>query len=286
VTGKKSYKSKSDLNAIEEQTLLYARDLAKMFMERKEKERQLNLTKQQLAQSAKIALLGELAAGIAHEINNTLTPAVGNLSILLLDRNNFSEKVARRLELTEESIMRASSMLQQILDFSRKKPEKRQLVDISTILERSLFLLKYKFTKNQIRLEKDLQSELSKIQADDTQIEQVFTNLILNAIDAMEAEGKLLISAKLIDDGGKSVLVEVEDDGCGIDEKDMSHLFNPFFTRKKYGTGLGLTQVKKIIDLHRGALTILSKAGEGTRVMVTLPIEQEQEQENGERSQS
>jgi len=273
---KKTYKSKSDLNAIEEQTLLYARDLAKMFMERKEKERQLNLTKQQLVQSAKIALLGELAAGIAHEINNALTPAVGNLSILLLDRSNFPEEVARRLELTEESIMRASSMLQQILDFSRKKPEKRQLLDISTILERSLFLLKYKFTKNQIRLEKDLPSELSKVLADDTQIEQVFTNLILNAIDAMEPGGTLRITAN--NRAGKSeddqpyVEMVFEDTGRGIPTEVMEHVFEPFYTTKGQGTGLGLfISYRIIVEKHGGMMDVTSTPGQGTRFKVCLP---------------
>lgn len=276
MTGKKTYKSKNDLNAIEEQTLLYARDLAKMFMERKEKENQLNLTKQQLVQSAKIALLGELAAGIAHEINNALTPAVGNLSILLLDRSNFSEKVARRLELTEESIMRASSMLQQILNFSRKKPEKRQLVDISTILERSLFLLKYKFTKNQINLEKDLQSELSKIMADDTQIEQVFTNLILNAIDAMKPGGTLRITANnragKSEDDQPSVEIVFEDTGRGIPAEVMKHVFEPFYTTKGQGTGLGLfISYRIIVEKHGGMLDVTSMPGQGTRFRVCLP---------------
>ena len=277
MTGKKSYKSKSDLNAIEEQTLLYARDLAKMFMERKEKERQLNLTKQQLTQSAKIALLGELAAGIAHEINNALTPAVGNLSILLLDRSNFSEKVVRRLELTEESIMRASSMLQQILDFSRKKPEKRRPVDIGTILERSLFLLKYKFTKNQIKLEKDLQSELSKVLVDDTQIEQVFTNIILNAIDAMEPGGTLRITANNC--AGKSeddqpyVEMVFEDTGRGIPREVMEHVFEPFYTTKGQGTGLGLfISYRIIVEKHGGMMDVTSTPGQGTRFRVCLPV--------------
>ena len=273
---KKTYKSKNDLNAIEEQTLLYARDLAKMFMERKEKERQLNLTKQQLAQSAKIALLGELAAGIAHEINNTLTPAVGNLSILLLDRSNFSEKVVERLELIEESMMRASSMLQQILDFSRRKPEKRQPEDIINILERSLSLLKYKFTKNQIRLEKNLQSELSKILADDTQIEQVFTNLILNAIDAMEPGGTLRITAN--NRAGKSeddqpyVEMVFEDTGRGIPTEVMEHVFEPFYTTKGQGTGLGLfISYRIIVEKHGGMIDVTSTPGQGTRFRVCLP---------------
>jgi len=147
-------KLESDLKAIEDQALLYAKDLARIFAERKEKERQLELTKQQLARSARIALLGELAASIAHEINNILTPAMGNLSMLLMDRGNLPEKMAERPELIEKNLMKASSMLQQILDFSRKKPEKREPTDIGNILDQSLSLLQYKFTENQIKIKK------------------------------------------------------------------------------------------------------------------------------------
>ena len=103
-------KLESDLKAIEEQTLLYAKDLAKIFIERKEKERQLELTKEQLARSARIALLGELAAGLAHEINNVLTPATGNLSILLMDRSSLPEEAVMRLELIDKSLRKASTI--------------------------------------------------------------------------------------------------------------------------------------------------------------------------------
>ncbi|MBW1946512.1 MAG: hypothetical protein JRI33_01085 [Deltaproteobacteria bacterium] len=276
MTDKKIFGSKSDFDSIEEQTLLYARDLAKMFMERKERERQLKLTGQQLAQSAKIALLGELAASIAHEINNALTPAMGYLSILLLDRSNLPEKAVEYLELTEKSIMKASSMLQQILDFSRKKPEKREAVDINTILERSLSLLKYRLTKNQIRLEKGLQSELSKILADDTQIEQVFTNLILNAIDAMGPGGILRITAtnhvrKSADDQPYVEMV-FEDTGPGIPPEVMEHVFEPFYTTKgQQGTGLGLFISYRIVEKHGGMMDVVSTPDQGTRFSVCLP---------------
>jgi signal transduction histidine kinase len=114
--------------------------------------------------------------------------------------------------------------------------------------------------------------DIPPINFDSAMLKQAFINIYLNAIDAMEHGGKLGIKTKFVGNGHKHVLIEIEDNGYGIDEEDMPHLFNPYFTRKKYGTGLGLTQVKKFIDLHHGNIEIFSKRGEGTRVVVTLPL--------------
>jgi signal transduction histidine kinase len=113
------------------------------------------------------------------------------------------------------------------------------------------------------------------LQIDAAMLEQAFLNLILNAVDAMGERGLLVLSVSMVDEDTPMVEVEIADDGCGIDEQDMSHLFNPFFTRKKYGTGLGLTQVKKIVDLHQGIVDIFSVKGEGTRVRVRFPVQPE-----------
>ncbi|RLB82078.1 MAG: hypothetical protein DRH17_06925 [Deltaproteobacteria bacterium] len=267
----------NNLKAIEEQALLYAKDLARVFMERKEQERQLELTKQQLERSARITLLGELAAGIAHEINNILTPAAGHLSLLLMDRANFSEGVVERLELIEQSLMKASSMLQQILDLSRKKPEKREPKDISAILEQSLFLLKYRFIKSQIKVEKNFQHNLPKLWIDDTQIEQVFTNLTLNAIEAMEQGGTLRIATCYHPEKStkKQPYVEIlfEDTGCGIPPENLEHVFEPFYTTKGEGrgTGLGLFICYGIIEKHGGMIDVTSAPNEGTQFKICLP---------------
>jgi signal transduction histidine kinase len=103
-------------------------------------------------------------------------------------------------------------------------------------------------------------------------LEQAFLNVYHNAIDAMETKGTLLISSRRLASDDAYVVVEIDDNGHGIEKEDLPHLFNPFFTKKKYGTGLGLSQVKKIIELHEGTVEILSKEGEGTRFRVTLPI--------------
>jgi signal transduction histidine kinase len=106
-------------------------------------------------------------------------------------------------------------------------------------------------------------------------LEQAFLNIYRNAIEAMDDGGILLIFVGRVKNGQMSLLVTIEDNGCGIEEADLPHIFNPFFTKKKYGTGLGMTQVKKIVDLHMGTIEVTSKKGEGTRVMVTFPIHQE-----------
>jgi signal transduction histidine kinase len=278
-TGKSPVKKlENDLKAVEEQALLYAKDLARIFIEKKEKERQLELTKRQLARSARITLLGELAAGIAHEINNILTPATGNLSILLMDRGNLSEKVVKRLEIIEQSLTKASGMLRQVLDLSRKKPEKREPKDINTMLEQSLSLLKYKFIKNHIRLEKNLQPDLPKPMVDDTQIEQVFTNFSINAIDAMEQGGSLRIATSYHpeESAKKYPYVEIlfEDTGCGIPPETLEYVFEPFFTTKEAsgGTGLGLFICYGIVEKHGGTIDVTSVPGQGARFQVCLPV--------------
>ncbi len=268
----------SDLKAIEEQVLLYAKDLARIFAERKEKERQLELTQQQLARSARIGLLGELAAGIAHEINNILTPATGNLSMLLMDRGDLPNKVVERLELIEESLMAASSMLHQVLDFSRKEPEKREPVDVKAILDQSLSLLEFKFAENQIVVEKDLQSNLPKLEVDDAQIGQVFTNLTLNAMDAMEPGGTLrfAISHHLEESAKQQPYVQIliEDTGRGIPPEVLEHVFEPFYTTKGkgLGTGLGLFICYGIIEKHGGTMDVASAPDEGTQFKICLPV--------------
>ena len=106
------------------------------------------------------------------------------------------------------------------------------------------------------------------IAVDSQMIKQALINIFQNGIDAMEPQGRLSISLRK---ENESLLIEVDDNGCGIEEEDIPYLFNPFFTKKNYGTGLGLTQVKKIIEQHNGEIEIISKKGEGTRFIITLP---------------
>lgn len=234
-------------------------------------------------ESRKLAAVGQLSAGIAHEVRNPLSSIKMSLQILE-KRMQPSGNNSKRFRIARREVDHLEKLVNDILIFAKPSDPQKEPSSIKKILEHALAMVEKSVSDKEIHVQTRFQENIPCIKVDPAMLEQSVINIYLNAIDAMETEGKLCISARLIDDDGKSVLVEVEDDGCGIDEEDMPHLFNPFFTRKKYGTGLGLTQVKKIIDLHRGALTILSKAGEGTRVMVTLPIEPEQL--NGEHGQS
>ena len=122
--------------------------------------------------------------------------------------------------------------------------------------------------EKEITVEKNYPDDPDMIMADPGMIKQALINIFQNAIDAMERKGRLGISLK----GDRGLLlVEVQDNGCGIDEHDRPHLFNPFFTRKNYGTGLGLTQVKKIVDQHGGDIEVISASGEGTRFILSFP---------------
>jgi two-component system sensor histidine kinase HydH len=234
-------------------------------------------------ESQKLAAVGQLSAGIAHEIRNPLSSIKMSLQILE-KRMQPSGNNSKRFRIARREVDHLEKLVNDILIFAKPSDPQKEPSNIKKILEHALAMVEKSISDKGIHIRTRFEENIPLIEVDPAMLEQSFINVYLNAIDAMEAEGTLFVSAKLIDNGDKSVLVEVEDDGCGIDEKDMLHLLNPFFTRKKYGTGLGLTQVKKIIDLHQGALKILSKKGEGTRVMVTLPIEQEQV--HGERSQS
>ena len=226
-------------------------------------------------ESQKLAAVGQLAAGIAHEVRNPLSSIKMSLQILE-KRMQPSGNDSKRFKIAQREVDHLEKLVNDILVFAKPSDPEKEPSNIERILEHALAMVEKSVSDKRIHIRTRFEENIPSIEVDPAMLEQSFINIYQNAIDAMEAEGKLFISAKPVEDGGKSVLVEVEDDGCGIGEEDMSHLCNPFFTRKKYGTGLGLTQVKKIIDLHQGALKILSKKGEGTRVMVTLPIEQEQ----------
>ena len=169
-------------------------------------------------------------------------------------------------------------MLHQVLGLSRKKPEKREPVEIEAVLDQSLSLLKYKFAKKQIGVEKDLQSNLPKLQIDDSQIGQVFTNLTVNAMDAMEPGGTLrfAISHHLEESARQQPYVQilVEDTGRGIPPEILAHVFEPFYTTKEkgLGTGLGLFICYGIIEKHGGTMDVASAPGKGTQFKICLPV--------------
>ncbi|MBT8489562.1 MAG: hypothetical protein KJN62_00795, partial [Deltaproteobacteria bacterium] len=179
----------------------------------------------------------------------------------------------KRFKIARREVEHLEKLVNDVLIYARPADPKKESSDMKKILEHALAMVEKSISDKHIIVQTAYDETVPAVSVDRAMLEQTFLNIYHNAIDAMEDKGILSISTKLGDDDKDSIQVVVEDNGCGIDADDMPHLFNPFFTRKKYGTGLGLTQIKKILDQHEGTIEIVSKPGEGTKVTVSFPIE-------------
>ncbi len=239
---------------------------------------------EQLVQSAKLAAVGELIAGVAHEVNNPLAVVMG-YSEMILEEENLEEQFRRSIDIVYNEANRARKVIQNLLSFARKHSPEKQYASINEILERTLSLKEYDLRKNNIELIKKLDPDLPATMADPNQLQQVFLNLIINAEQAMveseEGKRRIVIESRvqngrtrLITDGDKIIEISFCDCGPGIAEKNLKKIFDPFFTTKPLGrgTGLGLSVSYGIIKEHGGEIYALSKLGEGAMFFIELPI--------------
>lgn len=222
-----------------------------------------------LVQTEKLTSLGQLAAGIAHEINNPLTNAslgIQTLKLKLKASNNVNEMV-ERLDAVERNIDRASSIARELLQFSRQRESELGPLNMNRIIQGALTLLHYKLKNISVR--QDL-AEVPEVMGDASKLEQVFINVLSNAVEAMPYGGDIFIKTTRSDSG---VRVRIEDTGGGIPEENLSRVFDPFFTTKEpgTGTGLGLSICYGIIKDHHGTLDVSSVAKKGTTVTITIP---------------
>ena len=148
---------------------------------------------------------------------------------------------------------------------------KKAPVDLSKVLEQAIDMAEKGIADKKIEIQTEF-SDVLPVTVDAAMMADAFLNVIRNASEAMADKGEITISLSCPDEIRQSVVVEIKDNGSGIDDEDMPHIFNPFFTRKNYGTGLGLSLVKKIIDIHQGTIDISSKMNEGTTVLIVLPL--------------
>jgi len=237
------------------------RDITK----RKKMEEQLILTD-------RLASIGELASGIAHELNNPLTGVIGFAQLLL--GKDVPDDVKEDLRVINREAQRAAEVVKNMLVFARKHAPVKQLVDINSIIEKVLELRTYEQRVSNIQVNTSLASDLPEVTADYFQLQQVFLNIIINAEHFMiEAHnrGTLTITTEKVRD---IVRASFADDGPGISKENLGHLFDPFFTTKEVGkgTGLGLSICHGIITDHGGQIYIESKLGEGATFTVELPI--------------
>ncbi len=223
-------------------------------------------------ESQKLAAVGQLSAGIAHEVRNPLSSIKMSLQILE-KRLQPTGNDLKRFKIAQREVEHLEHLVNDVLIFARPEEPRKRMTDIRRVLENAMEMVEKSLADKHIQVEYRFAEDVPAAAIDGAMLEQLFQNLYRNAIDAMEMGGRLVVSAMKQEEEGHPVLVvEVEDNGCGIDEEAMPHVFNPFFTRKSYGTGLGLTQVKKIVDLHRGNIELRSRRGEGTRVIVKLSL--------------
>jgi two-component system NtrC family sensor kinase len=233
-----------------------------------------------LRQSEKLATIGQLASGLAHEIGTPLNIIAGRVE--LAKRRTEDAEAQKNLDIVIRQAERITKIIQQLLGFvRRKKPEQRSL-NLGGILETTLDLLDHRIQKQRVRVVKDIKDNLPPVIGDPDQIQQVFLNLILNAIQAMPEGGTLRLSASpkwISKEGleeGKRLYVEIaiEDSGTGMEREMVQNIFHPFYTTKNTGTGLGLTVTQGIIQDHEGWIDVESEIGKGSVFRVYLPSSQ------------
>ncbi len=235
---------------------------------------------QQVSHSEKLAAMGQLAAGVMHEINNPLATIGACVEALTLRAEELSQAERQGYEeylrIIESELARCKSIVDGLLDFSRPKARVKKPAQVNQIVEDALFLVKHHSKFKAITLERELADGLPEIQANAEQLIQVFLSIMLNAIDAMEGKGVLTVRTVLNPARSDEVVVEVADTGMGIPREDIPKIFEPFFTTKHpgRGTGLGLSICYGIVQEHGGRIVVDSQLGQGSVFRVALPVEQ------------
>jgi PAS domain S-box-containing protein len=226
---------------------------------------------QQLFESEKLAAVGRLAASIAHEVNNPLE-AIKNALYLMQTGSDFEQNL-RFLEIARKETERVSHIIRQMLGFARR-PGEVDWVDVNQLLEETLVLLEKKMRQQRIHIAKSLDPNLPRIRARADQLRQVFLNLILNAQQAIDAEGEIQISTSQYEQALQpSIIVQLSDSGVGIADDDLTRIFDPFFSTGKKGTGLGLWVTQDIVRQHGGRIEVSSDVGRGTVFSIVLQVD-------------
>ncbi|MGY0446782.1 two-component system sensor histidine kinase AtoS [Escherichia coli] len=225
-------------------------------------------TQRRMAQAERLATLGELMAGVAHEVRNPLTAIRGYVQIL---RQQTSDLIHQEyLSVVLKEIDSINKVIQQLLEFSRPRHSQWQQVSLNALVEETLVLVQTAGVQARIDFISELDNELSPINADRELLKQVLLNILINAVQAISARGKIRIRTWQYSDSQQAI--SIEDNGCGIDLSLQKKIFDPFFTTKASGTGLGLALSQRIINAHQGDIRVASLLGYGATFTLILPI--------------
>ena len=227
-------------------------------------------TQMQISQSEKLASIGHLAAGVAHEISNPIT-SILNFAHLLKQKKSNSEEDLKDLDIIINETNRVRKIVRELLDFARQSPGNREWIDINSILLQLVQLIKRQKEFRDIEIIENYTDHLQPILADKNQFQQVFLNILLNAAEAITQKGMITITTTTIKE---HIKITITDTGCGIKKEDLTKIFDPFYTTKPAGkgTGLGLSISYGIIQQYGGSIECKSKVGEGTTFSVVLPF--------------
>jgi PAS domain S-box-containing protein len=226
----------------------------------------------QLQQADKLASLGQISTGLAHEINNPLGVMLGYTQLLLRD-NAPGTQIYDDLKTIEKHARNCKTVVEDLLKFARGTKTTKSSIDVNESLEEVISLLRHQFELDNIAVDTRLDRSLPRLIADGEKLKQVFMNLLMNAKQAISGEGSIEVSTCL-DSSGDHVLVSISDDGCGIPASQIDKIFDPFFTTKPVGegTGLGLSVSYGIIQDHDGRIEVDSRPGKGSTFTLVLPV--------------
>ncbi len=224
---------------------------------------------EKLQRLERLANLGVLSAGLAHEIKNGMV-AIQTFVDLLLEKNQDAELG----DIVRHELRRINGIVSQMLQIGAPGPASFKTVRVHEVLDLSLRLLQPQITVKLIAVEKNYRAEFDAVHGNDTQLQQTFMNLLLNAVEAMGTNGTLTVSTEITgaENGARSLQIKIQDTGRGIAPENLARLFEPFFTTKKNGTGLGLAISHRIVREHQGSIRAHSEAGSSTTFSISLPV--------------
>jgi signal transduction histidine kinase len=256
-------------------------ELSAAYQQLSENQQRLKESQEQLIRAEKLTSLGQMAASIAHEVNNPLAGVLVYTQLLAkkIATGGISKEVTLDyLSKMTAELTRSTKLIRSLLDFARQSPPTFREVNLNDVVNRAFELVAHSPELKHIQVLKELDSSLPQLMADVDQLLQVCTNLILNAIQAMPQGGKLTLRTSV--DASGQLKLEVQDTGCGISPENMRKLFTPFFTTKREikGVGLGLAVAYGIIERHQGRIEVQSKEGEGTTFTIYLPLRPKEHQ--------